>query len=282
VNTGGTLDLFGNSLSVGALSGAGTITSTAGNTPTLTTNSAVDTTFSGIIQNGLAVSVGLTKQGNGTLTLSGFSTYTGETHIGAGTLIVDGSISGGATGGTVFIEGGTLKGLGATGPIALTAGTLSPGNAIGILSTGELSLSSGTVAFELGGNTPGTGSGFHDQVNVTNTVAFNAPITLALDFASYDPVEGVDSFVIVNNDDVDPVLFGHANARFFHGATRLEEGTIFPAVSGPTTQFFSISYAGGTGNDVVLTAVVPEPASLLLCGLGAMVGLGVRRRSRPS
>ena len=48
--------------------------------------------------------------------------------------------------------------------------------------------------------------------------------------------------------------------------------------TGDTVQF-QINYAGGDGNDVVLTTVVPEPGTLSLAAL-AGAGLVLRRRRR--
>ena len=48
-------------------------------------------------------------------------------------------------------------------------------------------------------------------------------------------------------------------------------------------QAFSISYQGGSGNDVVLSAVVPEPATWALLSAGvAIIACTLRRRRRIS
>ena len=84
---GGTLDLYGHSVSVVSLTGAGTITTTNG-ASTLTVNNASDCTFSGSITD----STTLTKTGSATFVLAGNQTYTGTTTVSAGTLqIGDGS-----------------------------------------------------------------------------------------------------------------------------------------------------------------------------------------------
>jgi fibronectin-binding autotransporter adhesin len=82
---GGRLDLAGNAVTVGLLTGSigGQITTTTGSA-TLTANSASSGIFAGAI-NG---AVTLVKQGAGTLTLSGSNTFTGVTAVAAGLLSV--------------------------------------------------------------------------------------------------------------------------------------------------------------------------------------------------
>jgi hypothetical protein len=59
------------------------------------------------------------------------------------------------------------------------------------------------------------------------------------------------------------------------GENVLEEGESFTAAGAP----WSISYIGGTGNDVVLT-VVPEPSTGLAALLGGAMLLATRRRKK--
>lgn len=107
--SGGALDLNGNDLSSGTLSGtAGTIALGSG---TLTTTSTTASIFAGSITGG----GGLTKLGTGALTLSGQSTYTGATAIKGSTLILDFSATGAplanilSTSTSVALESATLK-----------------------------------------------------------------------------------------------------------------------------------------------------------------------------
>src|SRR5207247_378080 len=63
-----------------------------------------------------------------TTTLAGANTYTGDTVVNGGTLVVNGSVIG-----AVFVNaGGTLGGNGQIGPTTVN-GTIAPGNSIGTL-----------------------------------------------------------------------------------------------------------------------------------------------------
>src|SRR5262249_46798041 len=87
------------SLSIGSLSGTGTVIL---NTTLLTLgNLNLPDVFSGSISG----TGSLTKIGTGTLTLSGNNSYSGNTDVQAGTLVVDGSGTLGSVLGTVSVEG---------------------------------------------------------------------------------------------------------------------------------------------------------------------------------
>ena len=77
---------------------------------------------------------GLTKTGAGTLTLNGANTYAGATLINEGTLQVNGSTAGGAV---TVAAGATLGGTGTVGGLVTVSGTLSAGASIGTLGLGN-------------------------------------------------------------------------------------------------------------------------------------------------
>jgi hypothetical protein len=146
-STGGTsrAEVFGNGnldISAHAARGEMTIGSIEGDgnvflgSKTLTVGSSdVDTTFSGVIQDGgIGGGTGgsLTKIGLGTLILSEANTYRGNTNIRGGVLQVDGSI----TSNTSVNAGGTLAGTGTVSRNVTDTGggTVSPGHALGTLS----------------------------------------------------------------------------------------------------------------------------------------------------
>ncbi|MCW2315498.1 uncharacterized protein with beta-barrel porin domain [Rhodoblastus acidophilus] len=92
VAASGTLDLGGYDTSIGSLSGAGVVTNSGSANATLTVRGLnTPTTFSGVIGDGANHTTGLTAAGGG-LILSGANTYTGATHVNAGSLTLSGGI----------------------------------------------------------------------------------------------------------------------------------------------------------------------------------------------
>jgi autotransporter-associated beta strand protein len=214
-------------------------------------------------------------QTNQTLTIASGSTMALSGNLvktGAGRLAINAATSGT---GSISVTGGTLGGTGSiAGPLSVagpvgSGGTVAPGNSVGTLSSGNFTVSSagGTLGIELDPTNSG-GLGTSDNLNVTGTVALTGG-NLALSILSL-PTVG-QQFQIITNDGSDPVVgtFTTANGNPIVGNSF--------TVSGDT---FSINYAGGTGNDVVLTATaVPEPAAIGTIGLAAL-GLLARRRRR--
>jgi fibronectin-binding autotransporter adhesin len=106
---------------LGSTAGAATRTFTVG-------GSGADLTVSIPVMDGAATPGGITKAGNGTLTLSGTNAYTGATAVNAGVLSITGDSSA-ATGAVTVASGATLVGTGTIGGAVTVAsgGTLSPG-----------------------------------------------------------------------------------------------------------------------------------------------------------
>lgn len=219
-----TLDLDGHNQTLGPLQGGGNVTL---GSASLTIGGASDD-FSGVMSGTGTV----TKTGTGLAIFSGDNTYTGATTVTDGTLFVNGSQPSSA----ITLTGGTLGGTGTVGPITATGGTVAPGLSPGILSSGDISFNGATTfQVEIDGTTAGSD---YDVLDVTGTVALGgATLDVVPGFA---PAIGAE-FVIIENDGADAVT------GTFGG---LAEGDEFDA-SGIT---YRISYSGGDGNDVTLTA----------------------------
>ena len=188
---------------------------------------------------------------------SALSVYGGTWYLGIGDRIAIGSTLDIQTGATVdvngangdifasiVVSGGTLLGEGILDAnLSMNSGLTTPGNSPGVINVNDLTFSGGTYSVELGSTTAGSGAGYHDQLNVSGSVDLGAGTTLDVTVltATYLP-DLNDRFVIIDNDGTDDAVSG-----IFVG---LSEGTDFIA-SGIA---LSISYVGGDGNDVELTA----------------------------
>ncbi len=259
---GGELNFDNLEQTVTALSGIGGTMNI--NFGTLTVDQVVNTVFAGALGSGGA----LMKTGAGSLTLSGDSSgFFGAVNAAGGNLLVSGNLSGSV----MTVSGGTLGGTGTVGMTMLESGTIAPGETIGILNTGSLTLNGGTVAFALDGVIAGVD---YDQLSVTGEINFTGDVQLSLQLGT--TFSGGETFVLFNNDGTDPV--NTSGGLLAIGANPLSEGEQF-FLSG---QPFTISYVGGEdGNDIVLVSV-PEPScALMLAGFfGGVLGLSRHRRQR--
>jgi len=126
-------------------------------------NTTANTTVSGAIGG----TGGLWKNGTGTLTLTGVNSYTGNTNIEAGKLVVNGSLSSAVR----ILKGGSLGGNASIVGNLTNLGTLAPGNSPGTINITGNYLEAGTLDIEVWGLTAGTQ---HDQVVVSGTATFQA------------------------------------------------------------------------------------------------------------
>jgi autotransporter-associated beta strand protein len=172
---GGALDISGvtsGSTLAGSIEGDGKVFLGANNLAVGGNN--LSTTFSGVIQDlGKKGGTGgsLSKEGAGTLILTGINTYAGTTTVDAGVLEVDGSI---ATSGSAAVNsGGTLRGIGTvTGTTVNGGGTLAPGNAANPLGTLTIT---GNLAFQSGAlYMIGINSSSASQASVFGTATLNS------------------------------------------------------------------------------------------------------------
>jgi autotransporter-associated beta strand protein len=207
---------------------------------------------------------GIKKNGNGILTLNGANTYTGTTIVNGGELRVGGSIAKSAL---TTVNGGVLSGTGSIGAIRTAGGTLAPGASVGTLNSGDVDFSGGTLLVQL------ASASFADQLKVTGTAGLSADTALVISLVGrYNPQVG-DNWVLLQNDGAD--AFGVGAFHFTSNNVPILDNTPF-LLGGET---FVLQYNTGTGNDVVLTAVIPESGTLGLLLVGALGVLGRRRRS---
>lgn len=158
VNTGAILNVA-SAETVGSVSGAGNITL---GTDLTTGGNNTDDTLSGI----LSGSGGVTKEGTGTLTLSGANTYTGATEINGGTLAITGDTS---TSAFSVNNGGTLAGSGTVGDTTvLSGGKLAPSGVSTLTISGDLVMNAGST---LGINAYANGT--NSKVATTGTATIN-------------------------------------------------------------------------------------------------------------
>jgi len=151
---------IGDGLSNGAFVFNGANNTLASGVQTITTN--VATTFA----NGISGAGGLTKSGTATLTLKGANTYTGDTIVESGKLILDGSILGSKE--IRLAAGAVLGGDGRFDGTISGYGSVDPGNSPGILSA--LAVDPGAVP-ATGNGVSGTAGGLNFTFEFTQLVA---------------------------------------------------------------------------------------------------------------
>ncbi len=202
VNNGGTLDLGGNSNSIGSLAGVagGTVQNSTATAATLTTGGLnMSTAFSGTITNGAGAPLAFAKNGTGTQTLSGTNSYTGGTTLNAGTLAAGSTKAFGS--GNLTVNGGTLQTVG--GPRIVNIGG------------GNIALNGGTTVFNVGGTTAGV---THDQLLTTGTVGTisgNGRLTLVQQ----------NGYLLQPGDKVNLMVAGNVTGGSKNG-TALPAGTV--------------------------------------------------------
>ncbi len=149
-----------------ALNGGGMVTNSGalqtlfiGGTSTSDTTSNVNATFDGTLTEATVGNLRVTKVGIGTQTLNGASSYTGNTTISAGKLIVNGSLANTNVivgGGSLFA--GSLGGTGSIGnSVSLTSVTVNGGTGGGGSARGAIDLTNGSIG-TLTLTTQGTGN----------------------------------------------------------------------------------------------------------------------------
>lgn len=151
--------------------------------------------------------------------------------------------------------GASLSGNGTVAAATVTnLGTISPGFSAGELTiTGNLVLaSSSLLQMEIGG----TNSADYDRILVGGDVSVDGALSLAI-LNAFSPTPG-QVFTLIDN------LGANAIAGQFDGLTN---NAFIDASANGIDAYFRIQYDGGTGNDLVLIATVPEPSTFVLVTL---------------
>ena len=259
IQTGQTL-IFGSSDSTNKLTysnglGLGNATRTIlVNDGNSTTN--VDAEMTGVISGALG---GIDKTGTGTLSLTRDNTYTGDTIVSSGTLLINGNQTA-ANGNVSVASGATLGGNGTIGGATTITGILAPGNSIGTLNISANATWQGAATagsstdwkFELGaGNTA-------DLLNITGDFLKDSSLgeNFRFDFMGST---ATGTFKLVD----------------WSGTTGFSAGNFtYTPLGGGNTGTFAIN-----GSQLDFT-VIPEPGTWALVGLGLVFAVFSSRRSR--
>lgn len=228
--------------------GAGTSISTTGAGSTLTIGSE--------IANKAGETGSWSKQGAGVLILSGANTYSGNTSVNEGTLIVNGDQSV-ATGTVTVISGATLSGDGAIGGDTTISGNLRVGSSAAAGATGSLDFSGENLSFT------SSSTWFIDIVG-----------------ANFDSVIGIDEFSIDPAASLDfnfssPTEQSYTLASY---TRRANTNTFSNFANDDVFSGYRINYSDTA---ITLTAI-PEPGTIGLLGvlLGGLLYQRIRSRRR--
>jgi autotransporter-associated beta strand protein len=195
------------------------------------------------------ISNSLTKIGTGTLTLTGANTYTGETKVLEGTLLVNNTAGSGTGSGPVSVDGGTVGGSGVIagavtigtgdGPGAFLAPALNPKKQSTLRIQSQLTFNSDatyTYTFRARG-----GDARSDRV-IANGVTINSGAFFAFQGTAQGALPIGLSFTAIKNTSASPIAGIFSN---------LPDGAILTV----NNNNFQANYEGGDGNDLTLTVV---------------------------
>lgn len=232
-------------------------------------NNDGDASFSGVLEGpGNLIKIGLGTQTLNTLSVPDLidpnimvprpNTYSGTTHVMAGTLIVN-SLNNGA--GAVLVDAGaTLGGNGSIAAPVTVDGTLAPGASTGAMTLASLDLNGGAdSSFQVGGTTRGAAAGGYDAVLVTGQLVLDGTVHVVL----------VDGFEPAVGDSFDLLDWGSIDASGFSVASDLFLPTLDGSRGWDTSAFLS--------NGVISVILVPEPSA---AGLAAVTLSWMVRRRR--
>jgi autotransporter-associated beta strand protein len=272
--TGAASIAAGNVTISNAIAGGGSLTLasyTSNNTAggeTLTFSGVGNTTITGAITPSSTV-LNLKQNGTGVVTLSGTNTYTGNTTVSTGTLLINGDSSA-ATGNLTVSANATLGGNGKIGGavnISAAGATLAPGTSA--VPAGTLTLNNTNLSFS---NTNSklaldiTGTSTFDQVVGIAALALNGDVTITLSGTYGNASWNLLSFSSESGNFHSITLAGS------YSGTLTQAGNIWsnPSIGGDS---WSFDQTNGT-----LTSAVPEPATWALLAFSLTTVMVLRRR----
>jgi autotransporter-associated beta strand protein len=196
----------------------------------------------------------LIKQGAGTLTLGGTSTYTGTTTISAGTLLINGSLGNTAVSiADAARLGGSDGSITGSVTTAAAGSIIAPGNSPGTLTFGSLDVTAGaTFEYELGTNS--------DLLEITGALTGGG--TLTFNFFDSGDIAALTPYTLFTFGSQTGLDYADLVANTFPGNFILD------------TNFGTGGWQINSGN--LQVQFIPEPSSALLAPLGLL--LAARRR----
>jgi autotransporter-associated beta strand protein len=247
INSGATLDLNGYTQWISSLSGRGGL---FGNSIIALGNAQLYVESGNYYGEISGIGGSVLKYDIGTLALSGTNSYTGQTYVNYGTLLVNGTHNGGGLY-TVDDEDATLGG---TGTIhanvrILNGGILSPGT----------SDSMSHSALNISGNT-----------SLAGTLKIEIGINSKLGIVDWDLLNNTGGNLNITNGtldfDISCVLSNPAYV--FANYSTLTGSQFANVIDLPSGYFINYNYLN---NNQIALVVIPEPATMLLLSIGACI-----------
>lgn len=219
-------------------------------------------------------SIRVEQQGTGTTSITLGNSYTGGTTVTGGRLAANNTFgSAFGTGAVIVNANTTLSGIGSFSGAATIHGTYAPGNSVGRLTSGAITVATGgNYEWEINkaDGAAGTTSGGWDFAQINGQLTFQPGTTLSIVSLGLDNLSGLAT----GFDGSLNYLWNIATAT--GGITGIENVTIDSAdFENPHSGVFSLT---NSGNTLQLSySPVPEPSALLLAGAAA-IGAFTRRR----
>jgi fibronectin-binding autotransporter adhesin len=212
---------------------------------TATVNSGASLNFASnnamTIANPIAGSGQINQQGNGVTTLTGTSSFNGQTSVTAGTLAVNGVLNNSGPPGSLTVGGGTLSGAGSTGAdVILNTGVIAPSPTGTALTANSLIVNSGTIRFNVDGANIGkiASSGFANL----NSGQLSFGLISAPTQTSYTILTSTS---LSNSLSLAPVSAGRTTFTPSVSGNNL----VVNVTGGPATVTWNNSVGGGNGTD---------------------------------